>query len=53
MPKAIFGVRPFLQDGFPVEGDFATCFVAKYLAAHTAQDGNREEIIDKAEESMS
>jgi hypothetical protein len=33
MPKAIFGVTPPLQDGFPIEGDFATCFVI-------AQDGN-------------
>jgi hypothetical protein len=40
MPKAIFGVTPPLQDGFPVEGDFATSFVEKYLSPCIAQDGN-------------
>jgi hypothetical protein len=48
MPKAIFGVTPPLQDGFPIEGDFATCFVEKYLAAHIPQDSNGEEIDDEA-----
>ncbi len=52
-PKAIFGVTPPLQDGFPVEGDFATCFVEKYLTTHVAQDDNEGEIADKAGESMS
>jgi hypothetical protein len=42
-----------LQDGFPVEGDFATCFVEKYLAPCVTQDGNGEEIVDEARESMS
>ncbi len=41
-----------MQDGFPIESDFATCFVEKYLAACVAQDGDREEIVDKARESM-
>jgi hypothetical protein len=36
--KAIVGVAPQLQDGFPIEGDFATCFVEKYLAPCVAQD---------------
>jgi hypothetical protein len=40
MPKAIFGVTPPLKDGFPIEGDFATCFVEKYHAPCIAQDGN-------------
>ncbi len=40
MPKAIFGVTPPLQDCFPIKGDFATCFVEKYLAPCVAQDGN-------------
>jgi hypothetical protein len=40
MPEAILGVTPPLQDGFPVKGDFATCFVEKYLAPCVAQDGN-------------
>jgi hypothetical protein len=53
MPKAIFGVTPPLQDGFFAEGDFVTCFVEKYLAAHIAQDGNGEEIVDKAKGLMS
>jgi hypothetical protein len=44
---------PPLQDGFLVEGDFATCFVEKHLAACITQDGNREEIVDKAGELMS
>jgi hypothetical protein len=52
-PKAILGVTPPLQDGFPIEGDFATCFVEKYLAAHVAQDGDGEEIVDEAGELMS
>ncbi len=52
-PKAIFGVMPSLQDGFAIKGDFATCFVKEYLAACTAQDGNREEIVDKTRELMS
>jgi hypothetical protein len=52
MPKAIFGVTPPSQDGFPVEGDFATCFVEKYLAPCIAQDSNGEEIVDKARELM-
>jgi hypothetical protein len=42
-----------LQDGFAIEGDFTTCFVKEYLAACVAQDGNREEIVDKAGELMS
>jgi hypothetical protein len=40
MPKAIFGVMPPLQDGFPIKGDFATYFVEKYLAPCVALDGN-------------
>ena len=50
--KAILGVPPTLQDGFAIEGDFATCFVKKYFAACVAQDGNREKIIDEDGESM-
>ncbi len=53
MPKAILGVTPPLQDGFPIEGDFATCVVEKYLAPCVAQDSNGEEIVDKAGELMS
>ncbi len=53
LPKAIFGVAPPLQDGFTIEGNFATCFVKEYLAARIAKDGNGEEIIDKAGELMS
>jgi hypothetical protein len=52
-PKAILGVAPPLQDGFAIEGDFATCYVKNYLAACITQDGNGEEIVDKAGESMS
>jgi hypothetical protein len=40
MPKTILGVTPPLQDGFPIEGDFATCFVEKYLAPCVAQDSD-------------
>jgi hypothetical protein len=39
-PKAILGVTPPSQDGFPIKGDFATCFVEKYLAFCVAQDGD-------------
>jgi hypothetical protein len=53
LPKTIFWVVPPLQDGFLGKGDFATYFVKKYLAARVAQDGNSEEIVDKAKESMS
>jgi hypothetical protein len=49
-PKAVV---PPLQDGVAIKGDFATCFVKEYLAACTAQDGNREEIVDKTRELMS
>ncbi len=52
-PKSILGVTPPLQEGFPVKGDFATCVVEKYLASCVAQDGNGEEIVDKAGELMS
>jgi hypothetical protein len=53
-PKAIFWVAPPLQeDGFTVEGEFATCFVKENLAAHVAQDGNGEGIVNKASELMS
>jgi hypothetical protein len=41
-----------LQDGFPAEGEFATCFVEKYLASCVTQDGDGEEIVDKAGELM-
>ncbi len=51
-PKAILGATPPLQDGLAIECDFATCFVKKYLAALIAQDGNGEEIADKAMELM-
>jgi hypothetical protein len=51
-PKVIRGVAPPSQDGFSVKGDFATCFVKKYLAACIAQDGNGEDIVDKARELM-
>ncbi len=51
--KAIFGIMPPLQDGFPVEGDFATCFVEKYLAPCVAKDGSGEDIVDEAGELMS
>jgi hypothetical protein len=53
MPKAIFGVAPPSQEGFPVKGNIATCFVEKFLAPCIAQDGNGEEVVDKAGESMS
>jgi hypothetical protein len=53
LPKAILGIAPPSQDGIAIKGDFATCFVKKYLAAHIAQDGNGEEIVDKAGESLS
>ncbi len=46
------GVTSPSQDGFPVEGDFATCFVKKILVACISQKGNGEEIVDKAGESM-
>jgi hypothetical protein len=52
MPKAIFWVTPPSQDGFPVEGDFATCFMEKYLAPCVAQDGNKEEIAGKTRKTM-
>jgi hypothetical protein len=44
---------PPLQDGFPIKGDFATCFVKKYLAARVVQHGNGEEIVDEVGELMS
>ncbi len=53
LPKAILGVVPPMQDGFAIKGDFATCFVKKYLAACVAQDGDGEEIVDKVGESIS
>jgi hypothetical protein len=53
LPKAILGVTSPLQDGVVTKGDFATVFVKKYLAARVAQDGNREEIVDKARKLMS
>ncbi len=37
LPKVILGVTPPLQDGFVIKGDFATCFMKKYLAACVAQ----------------
>jgi hypothetical protein len=52
LPKTILGVAPPSQDGLAIEGDFVTCFVKKYLAAHVAQDGNGEEVVDKARELM-
>jgi hypothetical protein len=51
-PKAILGVVSPLQDSLAVEDDFTTCFVKEYLAAQLAQDGNGEEIVDEARESM-
>jgi hypothetical protein len=51
-PKVILWVAPPLQDGFAVEGDFATNFVKKHLAAHVEQDGKTEENVDKTRESM-
>ncbi len=50
--KAIFWVAPPLQDGFAIKHDFATCSVKKHLPACVAQDGGREEIVDKARELM-
>jgi hypothetical protein len=44
MPKVILGVTPPLQDGFSIEGDFATFFLEKYLAACIAQDRDGEEM---------
>ncbi len=51
--KGNFRGHATLTIGFPIKGDFATCFVEKYLAPCVAQDGNREKIVDKAGESMS
>jgi hypothetical protein len=51
--RQFFGVTPPSQDGFPIEGDFATCFVEKYLTPCIAQDSNGEEIVDKVGELMS
>ncbi len=48
MPKAFFGVMPPLQDSFSIEGDFANCFVKKYLTPCIVQDGIRENVVDKA-----
>ncbi len=50
LPKAILGVSS--QDSLAMECDFATCFVKNYFTACIAQDGNREEIVDKARELM-
>jgi hypothetical protein len=52
MPKALLGVTPPMQDGFPVESDFTICFVEKYLAACVAKKGDGEDIVDEAGESM-
>jgi hypothetical protein len=40
MPKAIYWVKSPSQDSFPIEGDFATCFVENYLAPCIAQDSD-------------
>ncbi len=53
LQKAILGVAPPLQDGFAIEGDFATCFVEKYLPVCIVQEEDGEEIVDKAGELMS
>ncbi len=52
LPKAILGVAPPLQDGFAVEGYFATSFVKEYFPARVAQDSDGEESVDKARELM-
>jgi hypothetical protein len=52
LPKAILGIAPPPQDGLAVKGDFAICFLKKYLATHVAQDGNGDKIVDKTRESM-
>jgi hypothetical protein len=52
MSKAVLGVKPPSQDGFPVKSDFATCFVEKYLASCITQDDGGEEIVDKVGELM-
>jgi hypothetical protein len=52
LPEVNLGVAPPSQDCLAVECDFTACFVKEYFAARIAQDGNREEIVDKAGKLM-
>ncbi len=51
--KQILGSRHPCKMIFSIKGDFTTCFVKEYLAAHIAKDSNGEKIVDKARDLMS
>jgi len=51
-PASVLWVAPSSEDGLAVEGDFAAVLLEEDFAADIAEDGDREEVVDKAGQSV-
>ena len=52
MPESVLWVAPPSEDGLSIEGDFAPVFMEDDFAAGAVEDGDREEVVDKAGQSV-
>ena len=51
-PESVLGVLPPSEDGLTIEGDFTTVLVEEDFASGIAEDGNKEEIVEEAGQSV-
>ena len=52
VPESVLWVASSSEDGLAVEGDFAPVLMEEDFAAGVAEDGDREEVVDKAGQSV-
>ena len=51
-PESVLWVAPPSEDGLSVEGDFAPVLMEEDFAAGVTEDGDQEEVVDKAGQSV-
>ena len=51
-PQSVLWVAPPSEDGLTVEGHFTAVFVEGDFASSITEDGNREEVVDEAGQSV-
>jgi len=51
-PESVLWVAPSSEDGLAIEGDFAPMLMEEDFAASIAEDGNQEEVVDEAGQSV-
>jgi hypothetical protein len=52
MPQAVLWVTPPSEDGLTVEGDFTAVFVEENVTSSMAENGDREEVVGEAGQSV-